>query len=74
MENKKLWPDVKGHQNSNAYRSVIKVVGRVTVYATNTRHYQGVYLTNPSESEIEREITRGNNGNGMNAIYIIHNP
>jgi hypothetical protein len=57
----------------NTYRSVIRVTGRVTVYSTNSKKYQGVYLTNPNESEIEKAITRGNRSGGMNAVYI-YNP
>lgn len=55
-----------------AFRSFIRQAGRVTVYSTNSRQYQGVYLTNPSNDEIERAISRGNSG-GMGAVYI-YNP
>jgi hypothetical protein len=64
---------VRDRRASDGYRSLIKVAGRVSLYSTNSRQYQGVYLTNPTEDEINRAITRGNRSGGMNAIYI-YNP
>lgn len=70
----------KDHDNSDSnnykpksFRSFIRQSGRVTVYSTNSREYQGVYLTNPTEEEIEREITRGNRSGGVNTVYL-YNP
>jgi len=64
---------VRDRHASDDYRSAIRVAGRVTVYSTNSKKYQGVYLTNPNESDIEKAITRGNRSGGMNAVYI-YNP
>jgi hypothetical protein len=57
---------VKG---KDSYRTFIRSVNGVTIYSTNSRQYQGVYLTNPSDSEIERATKRG----GLNAVYL-YNP
>lgn len=64
---------VRDRRPSDGYRSLIRVAGRVSLYSTNSKKYQGVYLTNPNEEEIERAITRGNRSGGMNAVYI-YNP
>lgn len=63
----------RGSSNPRPYRTFIRQSGRVSIYATNSRAYQGTYLTNPSEEEIERAITRGNRSGGVNAVYI-YNP
>jgi len=59
-----------GKKVDNSYRNLIRMSGRVSVYSTNSRKYQGVYLKNPSESEIESAIRR-NQSSGQSAIYIL---
>jgi hypothetical protein len=53
------------------YATLVRTAGGVRVYETNHRGNQGVYLTNPSDSDIESAIKRGSRGGEMNRIYIL---
>lgn len=53
------------------YRTLIRTSGRVNVYSTNSRQYQGSYLVNPTPEELESAIRRGNQGS-ITAIYILN--
>ena len=55
------------------YKMFLRSVGGVTIYETNSMEYQGVYLTNPSDSDLEREIKRASKSGAMNRIYIMRN-
>jgi hypothetical protein len=54
------------------FRNYIRTVGNISIYETNSMSYQGIYLKNPSESEIDQAIKRASRG-GMNRIYILRN-
>ena len=57
-------------QEKHSYKTFIRRAGGVSIYQTNSREYQGVYLTNPENYELEAAITRGNRSGNMNVIYI----
>ena len=59
-------------KRSDQYRTFVRKSGAVTIYSTNNRSYTGVYLTDPSEAELEQAIRNGNRG-GMTAVYL-YNP
>lgn len=71
--NQPVIKEIVRQQMDNGYRSLVRVEGRVSIYSTNSKKYQGVYLTNPTEQEIEQEVKRGNRSGGMNAVYL-YNP
>ncbi len=60
-------------KKNKKYRTFIRSVKGVSIYSTNSRRYQGIHLTNPSESEINRAIKRGSSSGGMPRVYIHRN-
>jgi len=54
-------------KGKDSYRTFLRRANGSTIYSTNSREYQGVYLTNPSDEEIEMATKRGG---GMKTIYI----
>ena len=55
------------------FRQFIRSVGPVKIYSTNSREYHGVYLFNPSESDIETAIIRSSKSGRSDNIYIYSN-
>lgn len=54
------------------YSHYLRSVGQVKIYETNSRTYHGVYLTNPSDYELESAIKRASKGGALKNIYIIY--
>lgn len=55
------------------YAHFVRSVGSVSIYETNHRGHQGVYLTNPSEKDLEIAIKRASKSGALNRIYILRN-
>lgn len=55
------------------YKQFVRSAGPVKIYETNHRGNQGIYLTNPSDTDLERAIKRASRAGSMNHIYILRN-
>ena len=54
------------------YRNFVRAVGPVRIYQTNSRSFQGVYLNNPSDQDLEIAIKRASKSGAMNYLYILN--
>lgn len=66
-------PKVIKSNETYKFKQFLRRVGSVSIYETNHRGNQGVYLTNPSDTEMEQAIKRASRTGAMNHIYIIRN-